>query len=63
MCLGRVRVKGKAVEGMVRMGGSWPGGDEEEDVLVVGRRRRGVVRRGVRGVGGEERRILNWERR
>ena len=59
MCLGRVGVKGKGDEGMVRMGGSW--GVEEE--VFVGRRRKGFDRIGVRGVGGEDSRILNLERR
>ena len=46
---------------MVRMGGSW--GVEEE--VFVGRRRKGLERIGarVRGIGGDDRRILNLERR
>lgn len=38
MCFGMVMVKGKADEGMVRIGGSCWGGDEDDDGFV-GRRR------------------------
>lgn len=42
-------------KGRERIGGSWEG-SAEGDVLV-GRRRKGFERRGVRGIGGEERRV------
>ena len=58
-CLGTLMVKGKAEEGMVRMGGSW---ELSEDVFV-GRRSKDFDSIGASGVGGEDSRILNFERR
>ncbi len=52
-------LKGKAEEGMVRIGGSW---ELSEDVFV-GRSSKGFVSIGASGVGGEDSKILNWERR
>ena len=52
-------VKGKAKEGMVRIGGSW---ELAEDVFV-GRSSKGFASIGASGVGGEDSSILNLERR
>ncbi len=52
-------VKGKAEEGMVRIGGSW---ELSEDVFV-GRSSKGFDSIGASGIGGDDRSILNLERR
>ena len=60
MCLGMFMLSGE--KGRERIGGSCGERSEEGDVFV-GRRRKGFDSRGVRGIGGEDRRASNLERR